>query len=151
VYQNAERLAMLKMGKNWLGATTSFDFRNQPRSVASYQPSLLTSLLIDSVIRDANGNLSETGVQKNSTQRVISIVSKAVNLEPTLIASTKFGFLNEPLINYATDYRFGLILCSEYLNGVPLAAINTISSIDCGTYTPQVLKDVVIDCGEYAT
>ena len=151
VYQNAERLAMLKMGKNWLGATTSFDFRNQPRSVASYQPSLLTSLLIDSVIRDADGNLSETGVQKNSTQRVISIVSKAVNLEPTLIASTKFGFLNEPLINYAIDYRFGLILCSQYLNGVPLAAADTVSTIDCGTYTPQVLKDVVIDCGEYAT
>jgi hypothetical protein len=109
----------------------------------------LTALLTDNVVRDANGNLSNNGVLHNSTQRLISIISKVVNLEPTLIASTKFGFLNEPLVNYATDYLFGLISCSEYLNGVPLAATDTISVIDCGTYTPQVLKDIVIDCGEY--
>jgi hypothetical protein len=149
VQQNAERLAMLKMGKNWLGTTTSVDFKNQPRSVANYQPTLLTSLLTDNVVRDANGNLSTSGVLQNSTQRLISIVSKVVNLEPTLISSTKFGFLNEPLINYATDYLFGLIVCGAYLNGVPLAAVDTISTIDCGTYTPQAIKDVVIDCGEY--
>lgn len=149
VYQNAERLAMLRMGKNWLGTTTSTDFRNQPRSVANYQPTLLTSLLTDNIVRDSNGNLSNSGTLQNSTQRLISILSKAVNLEPTLISSTKFGFLNEPLINYATDYQFGLIVCGAYLNGAPLAAADTISTIDCGTYTPQTAKDVVIDCGVY--
>ena len=149
VYQNAERLAMLRMGKNWLGTTTSLDFRNQPRSVANYQPTLLTALLTDNIVRDNTGTLSNSGILQNSTQRLISILSKVVNLEPTLVSSTKFGFLNEPLINYGTDYQFGLIVCSEYLNGVPLAPLDTISTIDCGTYTPQTAKDVVIDCGIY--
>ena len=149
VYKNAERLTMLRMGNKWLGTTTSVDFKNQPRSVANYQPTLLTSLLTDNIVRDANGNLSDNGTLQNSTQRLISILSKVVNLEPTLVSSTKFGFLNEPLINYATDYRFGLIVCGAYLNGVPLTPVNAISSIDCSTYTPQVIKDIVIDCGEY--
>jgi hypothetical protein len=148
-YKNAERLTMLRMGKTWLGTTTSLDFKNQPRSVANYQPTLLTSLLTDNIVRDANGNLSDNGTLQNSTQRLISVLSKVVNLEPTLVSSTKFGFLNEPLINYATDYRFGLIVCGAYLNGVPLTPVNAISSIDCETYTPQVIKDIVIDCGEY--
>lgn len=118
--QGAERLAMMRMGKNWLGAATISDFKNQPQSTGNYQPYILTSLLTDNVQRNANGDIvSSNGSLQNSTQRMISVVSKAVNLNPTLIVSTKFGFLDQPLINYTADYQFGLIDAGQYLNGVP--------------------------------
>ena len=151
VQQSAERLATLKMGKNWLGTTSALDFRNQPRSIANYKPTLLTSLITDDVERDSDGQLTDSGILQNSTQRLISVMSKVVNLNPTLIASTKFGFLNEPLINYTVDYQFGLILCGEYLNGVFTGNPNAVSVIDCETYSPQTQQDTVIDCGVYGT
>ena len=152
VQQSVERLAMLKMGKNWLGTTTTFDFKNQPTSIANFQPTLLTSLITDNVVRDNDGNLNDSGKLQNTTQRLIAIMSKVVNLEPTLIASTKFGFLNEPLINYTTDYQYGLILCGEYLNGKPTEASSAyVSTLDCSTYDPATAQDVSIDCGVYGT
>ena len=151
VKQSVERLASLKMGKNWLGTTSTLDFRNQPRSIANYQPTLLTSLITDNVTRNAEGSLSDSGILQNSTQRLISVMSKVVNLEPTLIASTKFGFLNEPLINYTVDYLYGLIDCGGYLNGVPTSNPASNSVIDCDSYSPITQQDVVIDCGVYGT
>jgi len=126
VRQGAERLAMLRMGKDWRGSSQTKDFKNQPQSTGNYQPYLLTSLLTDNVQRDAKGNIvSADGTIQNSTQRLISVVSKVVNLNPTLIVSTKFGFLNEPLINYTNDYQFGLIDVGQYLNGVTMDPLNT--------------------------
>ena len=127
VKQGAERLAMLKMGKDWRGAAQTKDFKNQPQSTGNYQPYILTSLLTDNIQRDANGNIvAADGTLQNSTQRLISVVSKVVNLNPTLIVSTKFGFLNEPLINYTNNYQFGLIDAGQYLNGLPMDPLNTL-------------------------
>jgi hypothetical protein len=129
VQQGAERLAMLRKGKNWLGSAVSKDFKNQPQSTGNYEPYILTSLLTDNVQRDAAGNIvSSSGTVQNSTQRMISIVSKVVNLNPTLIVSTKFGFLDQPLINYTTDYQFGLIDAGQYLNGNPTEDLNNFVS-----------------------
>ncbi len=149
--QAAQRTASLQMGKNWLGTTTVADFNNQPQSVADYRPYLLTSLLTDSITRDVTGSISISGTPQNTTQRLISIISKAVNLDPTLIQGTKFGFLDQPLINYNTGYQFGLILCGEYLNGTPLEDPASLSTIDCSTYDPQTAQDTLIDCGIYGT
>lgn len=148
--QAAQRSASLKMGNNWLGSTTISDFQNQPQSVADYNPYLFTSLLTDSVTRDATGAISISGLPKNTSQRLIAVLSKVVNLEPTLIQSTKFGFLDQPLINYNTGYQFGLILCGEYLNGEPLEDLASRSTIDCNTYDPQTSQDTLTDCGTYA-
>jgi len=129
VKQGAERLAMLKMGKDWRGSAQTKNFQNQPQSTGNYQPYLLTSLLTDNVQRDSGGNIvSADGALQNSTQRLISVVSKVVNLNPTLIVSTKFGFLNEPLINYTNNYQFGLIDAGQYLNGLPVDPLNTFVS-----------------------
>jgi len=145
----AERLAMLKMGKNWIGSTGTFDFQNQPQTLGNYSPYLLTALLTDSIIRDATGAISISGTSQNSTQRLISVVSKVVNLEPSLILSTKFGFLDQPLINYVANFQFGLILGGEYLNGAPLEDPNTVTIIDCSTYDPITAQDTLVDCGSY--
>lgn len=147
--QGVERLAQMKMGTNWLGTTSTLDFKNQPKSIANFQPTLLTSLITDDVVRDGQGNLSDSGLLLNNTQSLISIMSKVVNLEPTLIVNTKFGFLNEPLVNYTTDYQYGLILCGTYLNGKPTEAPASVSTIDCSTYNPLTAQDVSIDCGAY--
>lgn len=147
--KGAERLAMLRMGKNWLGATETLNFQNQPQNLGNFKPYLLSSLLTDNVIRDASGAISTSGTLQNSTQRLISIISKAVNLEPTLILSTKFGFLNQPLVNYVADYQFGLILGGEYLNGAPLEDPASVTIIDCSTYDPITAQDTLVDCGLY--
>jgi hypothetical protein len=106
-------------------------------------------LITDDVVRDNEGNLSDSGLLLNNTQSLISIMSKVVNLEPTLIVNTKFGFLNEPLVNYTTDYQYGLILCGTYLNGKPTEAPASVSTINCSTYSPLTAQDVSIDCGVY--
>ena len=147
--KGAERLAMLRMGKNWLGATETLNFQNQPQNLGNFKPYLLSSLLTDNVVRDASGAISTSGTLQNSTQRLISIISKAVNLEPTLILSTKFGFLNQPLVNYVADYQFGLILGGEYLNGAPLEDPASVTIIDCSTYDPITAQDTLVDCGLY--
>ena len=129
VQQGAERLAMLRKGKNWLGSATTSNFKNQPQSTGNYQPYILTSLLTDNIQRDAYGNIvSSSGTVQNSTQRMIAVVSKVVNLNPTLIVSTKFGFLDQPLINYTADYQFGLIDAGQYLNGVTTDPLNNFVS-----------------------
>lgn len=150
VRQAAERAAMLKMGKAWSGTTTTLDFQNQPKTIANFQPTLLTSLLTDNISRDLDGALDPEGELQNTTQRLISIVSKVVNLEPTLISSTKFGFLAQPLSNYTTDYQYGLILGGTYLNGAPTESPTSVSIIDCSTYSPITSQDVLIDCGTYS-
>jgi hypothetical protein len=120
---------MFRKGKNWLGSAVSKNFKNQPQSTGNYEPYILTSLLTDNVQRDAAGNIvSASGTVQNSTQRMISIVSKVVNLNPTLIVSTKFGFLDQPLINYTADYQFGLIDAGQYLNGVTTDPLNNFVS-----------------------
>lgn len=147
--KGAERLAMMKMGKAWEGSTDTLNFQNQPQNLGNFKTYLLSSLLTDSVIRDASGALSTSGTPQNSTQRLISIVSKVVNLEPTLILSTKFGFLNQPLVNYVANYQFGLILGGEYLNGAPLEDPASVTIIDCSTYDPITAQDTLVDCGLY--
>jgi hypothetical protein len=147
--QNTERAAMMKMGKAWTGSTTVLDFNNQPKIVGDFNPSLITSLLIDSIIRDTNGNISDKGTVQNTTQCLISTISKAVNLDPSLLLLTKFGFLDQPLNNYTNNYQYGQIFCGEYLNGVPTEDPSAVSVIDCDTYSPQTLQDVIIDCGTY--
>ena len=149
IRQNTERTAMMKMGKAWTGSTTTLDFNNQPKIVGDFTPSLITSLLIDSIIRDVDGNINSVGVVQNTTQCLISTISKAVNLDPSLLLLTKFGFLDQPLSNYTNNYQYGQIFCGEYLNGTPTENDLAVSIIDCGTYSPQTLQDVIIDCNVY--
>jgi len=149
VRQNSERVSMMKMGKAWTGSATKLDFNNQPEIIGDFTPSLITSLLVDLIIRDVDGDISSSGTLKNTTQSLISTISKAVNLDPSLLSRTKFGFLDQPLSNYTNNYQYGQILCGEYLNGNPTENELAVSVIDCGTYSPQTLQDVIIDCSIY--
>jgi hypothetical protein len=106
-------------------------------------------LVTDSIRRSATNELDRDGVSVNTTNRMISIISKLLNLTPPLIQDAKFGMLDEPLINYASSFEFGFIQGGIYRNGAPIEEASTTSIIDCGTYTPLTSQDTVIDAGFY--
>jgi hypothetical protein len=120
VKQAAERLTMMQQGMEWTGGKSITGSRNQPEQVADYDPQLLTMMMTDSVRRNAVGEIDRNGTEVNTTNRMISMMSKLLNINPTLIQDTKFGMLDEPLVNYVPDFEFGLIFGGTYLNGNPV-------------------------------
>jgi hypothetical protein len=81
---------------------------------------------------------------------MISIVSKLTNISPTQLQGIKFGFIDQPLINYNVQFQSGLLTGGDFLNGVPTEDTATVSIVDCGTYDPLVAQDLVVDSGTYA-
>ena len=81
---------------------------------------------------------------------MISIVSKLTNIPPMQLQGIKFGFIDQPLINYNVQFQAGLLSGGDFLNGSPTEDQATVSVVDCGTYDPLVAQDSVIDSGTYA-
>lgn len=147
--QAAERFLMMEQGMKWVGGASIAGSRNQPQQVADYDPQLVTMMMTDSIRRDAEGNLDRNGVAVNTTNRMISMMSKLFNIQPSLIQDTKLGMLDQPLINYVPDFEFGLIFGGTYLNGNPTEPSSSVSTIECSTYDPLTDQDTVVDAGIY--
>ena len=144
-----DRISMLKQGTKWVGNKTIIGDRNLPQQVANYDPQLLTMLLTDSVKRSSTGSLDRDGTLANTTNRMISLVSKLFNLSPQLLQDTKFGLLEQPSINYTSGFEVGLLIGGTYINGVPVENANNTSTLDCGTYSPATSQDTIVDSGFY--
>lgn len=145
----AERLIMMKQGMKWSGAKSSTGSDNQPEQVADYDPQLLTMVMTDSIRRNEFGDVDRNGTPLNTTNLMLFMMSKLLNLQPTLLQDAKFGMLDEPLINYVNTFRFGLTDGGTYLNGVPTEDANTLSTIECSTYTPDTAQDTLVDADYY--
>lgn len=147
--QAAERLAMMQQGMKWVGGESIAGARNQPQQVANYDTELVTMMMTDSIRRNSDGELDRAGIPVNTTNRMLTMMSKLFNIGPTLIQDAKIGMLDEPLVNYVADFEFGLIIGGTYRNGEPVEPASETSEIDCETYTPLTAQDTVIDCGLY--
>lgn len=149
VKQAAERFAMMSQGMKWVGSKSTTGSRNQPQQVADFDPQLVTMMMTDDIRRDDNGNLDRDGKLLNSSNRMISMMSKLLNIQPSLIQDAKFGMLDQPLINATPDFEFGLIQGGTYRNGIPVEPASATSTIDCETYSPLTAQDTVVDAGLY--
>jgi hypothetical protein len=145
----AERLLMMQQGMKWVGGKSIIGAQNQPEQVANFDPQLVTMMMTDEIRRNSSGELDRNGTLLNSTQRMTAMMNKLLNIDPTLIQGNKFGMLNEPLVNYTTNFRFGIIQGGEYLNGAPIEDPATVSAIECSTYNPLTAQDTVVDSGPY--
>ena len=149
VRENSDRLNMVKQGAKWVGNKEITGNKFQPEDISNFDPQLITMLLTDDIRRDNTGALDRAGTLQNATQRMISIVSKLTNVAPEQLSGTRFGFINQPLINYNFQFQAGILLGGDYLNGSPTEDAATLSTVDCGTYNPLIAQDVVIDAGSY--
>ena len=147
--QAAERTAMMQQGMKWVGGKSVTGSRNQPEQVANYDTQLVTMMMTDTIRRGADGALDRSGTPVNTSNRMLSMMSKLLNLQPSLIQDVKFGMLDEPLVNYVPDFEFGLIQGGTYLNGVPVEPASETSIIDCDTYNPLTAQDTIVDAGLY--
>lgn len=161
--QAAERLLMMKQGMKWVGSKIITGASNLPQQVANYDPQLATMMMTDD-IRRVDSELNRAGILQNSTQRMSSMMSKLINVEPSQILGENFGMLDQPLYNYDTTYQYGLLNGGEYLNGVPYSNFststttpgavtedpNTVTILDCLTYDPYISQEFTIDAGTYS-
>jgi hypothetical protein len=147
--QAAERLAMMQQGMKWVGGKSVTGSRNQPQQTANYDPQLVTMMMTDSIRRGQDDQLDRDGVPVNTSNRMLSMMSKLFNLDPKLIQDTKIGMLDQPLVAYTPDFEFGLIQGGIYRNGIPIEPASSTSIIDCGTYSPLTAQDTVVDAGFY--
>ena len=161
----AERLQMMGYGMPWTGAKGMSGPRNQPNQQANYDPNLVTEMVTDNIRRndqhdpnDPNSNrFSFTGTPLNVTNTMLTVMQKMLNVDMKLIQTAKFGMLDQPLTDYASDFRFGEIDCGNYLNGTPedynpSTGTRTPDVLDCGTYVngvPTTPPFTQIDCGVY--
>ena len=162
VRQAAERLSMMSHGMEWVGAMSITGAGNLPQQIANYDPQEVTSFMVDD-IRRTDGEITRNGTVQNSTQRMISMMSKLVNVQPSQILSQNFGMLDQPLYNYDQNYQYGLLDGGQYLNGVPYSVPgasttipgtttedpNTVTVLDCLTYDPSISQEFTIDAGTY--
>ena len=147
--QAAERMLMMQQGMKWVGGSSITGSRNQPQQVADYSTQLVTMMMTDNIRRNNDGELDRAGFEVNTSNRMLTMMSKLLNLDPQLIQDTKLGMLDEPLVNYVPDFEFGLIIGGTYLNGVPVEPASATSTIDCETYSPLTAQDTVVDAGLY--
>ena len=147
--QAAERMLMMQQGMKWVGGKQITGSRNQPQQVANFDPQLVTMMMTDDIRRNDSGALDRGGTLQNSTQRMTAMMNKLLNIDPTLIQGNKFGMLDEPLVNYTTNFQYGIIQGGEYLNGAPIENPATVSTIECSTYDPLTAQDTVVDAGPY--
>ena len=145
----AERLAMTEQGTKWVGNKSTIGSRNQPEQVANYDPQLITMMLTDSIRRGVENELDRDGVPANTSNRMLSMISKLFNLNQQLIQDTKIGILTEPLVNFGADFEFGLVEGGVYQNGNPVEPESALSILECDTYSPLTAQDTVVDAGFY--
>lgn len=149
VRENVDRLSLIKQGSKWVGNKEITGNDAQPENISNFDPQLITMLMTDNIRRDNTGVLDNAGTLQNATQRMISIVSKLTNVAPERLTGTRFGFIDQPLINYNFQFQAGVLIGGEYLNGLPTEDPTTLSVVDCQTYDPLVAQDTVIDAGLY--
>ena len=148
--QEAFRNVLLaKQNTQWSGQKTVIGNRNQPQSVADFDPSTIGMTLTDSIRRDKDGNLTRSGQQLNVTNRMTMLINKLFNKVPTQIEDIKLGIIDKPLNEYADEFESGLINCGEFAAGIPTEKSDTLSTIDCGTYNPLTDQDTVVDADLY--
>lgn len=145
----AERLMMMEKGMKWSGGKSITGSYNQPQQVADFGPQLVTMLMTDSIKKNMDGELDRNGMTVNSTNRMISMMSKLLNLTPSQIQDAKFGMLDQPLTSYTPEFEFGFIDGGIYVNGEPINPVNQTSTIDCETYNPATAQDTLVDSGFY--
>ena len=105
--------------------------------------------LTDGLKRDADGRLSRTGKDVNTTNRMITLINKLFNRSPTLLEDIKFGIVDKPIDEYTSEFEAGLIDAGEYINGTPVEDSASNSTIDSSTYSPITDQDTVVDADLY--
>lgn len=149
IRQASERLSLIQQGAKWVGNKETTGSYNLPQQTANYDPQLITMLLTDSIKRGLQGELDRAGIPVNNTNRLISVISKLLNIEPTKISDTKIGLLNQPLVNYTQNFEFIFIDGGKYANGIPVESDQSLTTLDCSTYSPRTAQDTEVDCGFY--
>ena len=145
----AERLAITEQGTKWVGNKSIIGSGNQPEEIANYDPQLITMLITDSIRRGPGNQLDRDGIPVNTSNRMLATISKLFNLGQQLIQDTKIGIVTEPLVNLPDNFEFGLIEGGRYQNGTPIESVDTLSILDCSTYSPLTAQDTVVDGGRY--
>ena len=148
--QSSVELALLgRQSTQWSGQKEIKGSFGNAQSVADFDPSILSMTLTDQIRRNEEGRLSRSGKQANKTNRMVTLVNKLFNQVPTLLQDIKIGIINKPLDEYTEDFESGVIDAGEYLNGTPTEASNSVSTIDCSTYSPLTSQDTLIDTNQY--
>ena len=142
-------LLLTQQNTKWSGGKSITGNRNQPQSVADFDPSVIGMTLTDGLKRDADGNLSRTGKSVNTTNRMITLTNKLFNRSPTLLEDIKLGIVDKPIDEYASDFEVGVIDAGEYINGTPIEDTASNSTIDSDTYSPITGQDTVVDSDLY--
>lgn len=145
----AERYVFNSQNLGWAGNQTIVGAGNNPEEAADFSPTLTTMALNDSIRRDGDGRLSQTGIVANSTNRFTGLVNKLFNLDPRVIQEAKFGLLDKPLSEYTSEFEFGFIDGGSYLNGAPLEDLIATVQIEAETYSPVTALDTILDAGLY--
>jgi len=144
-----ETLLLVKQNTRWSGQKEIVGDKNQPQSVADFDPSLIGMILTDSVKRGEDGSLNRSGKAVNLTNRMITLVNKLFNKTPTLIDDIKLGIINKPLSEYIETFEAGLIDAGQYISGVPIESSASTSTIESDTYSPLTDQDTVVDSDLY--
>ena len=144
-----ELLLLTQRTTKWSGGKDITGNRNQPQSVADFDPSVIGMTLTESLRRDADGNLSRVGKSVNTTNRMITLTNKLFNRSPTLIEDIKLGIVDKPIDEYTSDFEAGVVDAGEYINGTPIEDTASNSTIDSSTYSPITDQDTVVDSELY--
>ena len=144
-----EILLLTQQNTKWSGGKNVTGNRNQPQSIADFDPSVIGMTLTDGLKRDEDGKLSRTGKSVNTTNRMITLINKLFNRSPALLEDIRFGIVDKPIDEYASDFEAGLIDGGGYLSGAPIEDSASNSTIDSDTYSPLTDQDVVVDSDLY--
>ena len=144
-----EILMHMQQNTKWSGGKAIIGNKNQPQSIANFDPSVIGMTLTDGLKRDEDGNLNRTGKSVNTTNRMITLINKLFNRSPTLLEDIKFGLVDKPIDEYTSDFELGLIDNGEYINGAPIEDAAANSTIDSSTYSPITDQDIVVDADLY--
>jgi len=144
-----DTLLLTQQNTKWSGGKNITGNRNQPQSIADFDPSIIGMTLTDGLKRDEDGRLSRTGKDVNTTNRMITLINKLFNRSPSLLEDIKFGIVDKPIDEYTSDFELGLIDAGEYINGTPIEDSASNSTIDSSTYNPITDQDTVVDADLY--
>ena len=145
----AETTSLLQLHTQWQGGKEVIGNLSQPQDIADFDPSVIGMTLTDGLRRDADGNLSRSGKNVNTTNRMIALINKLFNKSPTVLEDIKFGLINKPLLEYTNEFESGLIKAGEFINGDPIESASSVSTIDGSTYSPDTDLDTVVDADRY--
>jgi len=144
-----QTLLLVNQTTKWSGDKDIRGNRNQPQSIADFDPSVIGMTLTDGLKRDAYGNLSRSGKSVNVTNRMTTLINKLFNRSPTLLEDIKLGIVNKPIDAYTAEFESGLIDGGEYRNGLLVDSSSSDSKIEGSTYNPLTDQDTVVDADLY--